>query len=148
SWGNFHRVAKTLYYRLDHPNSLTHDWARTPSDRKRAVLMTLFTGLLEASVPLCRTPEQRIFFQQFILDRIVSNYLNWPGTGPDASEKFIAECLERLKFEGNSHLLRQEELPPILQELKHQPDKKVLERSRMRRIIYRMRQRSRMARVI
>ncbi len=33
---------------------------------------TLFTGLLEAAMPLCRTPEERLFFQQAILDQIVA----------------------------------------------------------------------------
>ena len=42
-----------------------------PEDRKRAVWTTLFTGLLEAAMPLCRTPEERLFFQQTIVDRIV-----------------------------------------------------------------------------
>src|SRR5262245_40460525 len=48
-WGNFRRVAKPLYYRLDHPCSFTNDWYRCPEDRKRTVLTTLFTALLEAA---------------------------------------------------------------------------------------------------
>src|SRR5262245_1102324 len=66
-WGNFRRVAKPLYYKLDHPRSFTNDWNRCPEDRKRAVMTTMFTGLLEASMPLCRTPEERLFVQQFTL---------------------------------------------------------------------------------
>jgi hypothetical protein len=58
----------------------------------------------------------------------------------------ITDCLDRVRLEGNTHLLRKEELPPILQELK--PDIKGLERSRMRRFIYQMHRRSRMARAI
>ena len=61
-WGNFRRVAKPLYYRLDHPRSFTSAWFSSPEDRKRAALTRLFTGLLEVAVPLCRTPEQRRFF--------------------------------------------------------------------------------------
>jgi glycosyltransferase involved in cell wall biosynthesis len=145
-WGNFRRVAKPLYYRLDHLRSITSALRRVPDDRKRAALTTLFTGLLEVAVPLCRTPEERQFIQRFILDRIVFSYLYWwPGNAPSA-EKIIADCLERLRLEGHTHLVRKEELPPILQVLK--PDIKGLERSRMRRFIYQMHRRSRMARVI
>ena len=71
-WGNFRRVAKPLYYRLDHPRSFTSEYSSSPEDRKRAAWTTLFTGLLEAAMPLCRTPEERLFFQQTILDRIVA----------------------------------------------------------------------------
>ena len=35
-----------------------------------AHLTTLYTGLLEATMPVCRTPEERFFFQQLILDRV------------------------------------------------------------------------------
>lgn len=148
-WGNFRRVAKPLYYRLDHPRSFTNAYViSSPEDRKRAVLTTLLTGLLEAAVLLCRTPEERRFFQQLILDRIVVNYLIWCSNEPNSAEKIIDDCLERLRLEGNTHLLRKEELPPILQELKRRPDIKVLKRSRMRRFIYRMHQRSRMGRAI
>ena len=73
----------------------------------------MFTGLLEAAMPLCRTPEERLFFQQIILDRIVvsPSYLYHPSNEPNSSEKLIAECLERLRYEGNTHLLSAEELP-------------------------------------
>jgi glycosyltransferase involved in cell wall biosynthesis len=145
-WGNFRRVAKPLYYRLDHPRNITSALRNVPDDRKRAALTTLFTGLLEAAVPLCRTPEERQFIQRFILDRIVLSYLYWWPSNEPPAEKIIADCLERLSLEGNTHLLRKEELPLILQELK--PDIKGLERSRMRRFIYQMHQRSRMGRVI
>jgi hypothetical protein len=144
-WGNFRRVAEPLYYRLDHPRSFTNQYFSVSEDRKRAVRTTLFTGLLEATMPLCRIPEERLFFHQFIFDHIVAA---WPGKESASWEKILAECLERLRFERNTHLLRQEELPPILRELKRRPDIGVFERSRMRRFIHRIRQRSQMARVI
>jgi glycosyltransferase involved in cell wall biosynthesis len=148
-WGNFMRVAKPLYYRLDHPRSFTNEHIGSPGDQKRAVLTTLFTGLLEAAVPLCRTPEERQFFQQFILGRIVTTWTSWwPSNNPDYTDQIVADCLERLRREGNVHLLRPEELPAILQELKRQPDVEVLKRSRIRRFMHRMHQRSRTARVI
>jgi hypothetical protein len=153
-WGSFRRVAEPLYYRLDHPHSFTNKYLSSSEDRKRAVWTTMFTGLLEAAMPLCRTPEERRFVQQIILDRIVvyrpeRPYHYRPSNEPNSSEKLITECLERLRYEGNTHLLGVEELSPILQELQHRLDEiKLLKRSRMRRVIYRIRQRSQMARVI
>jgi glycosyltransferase involved in cell wall biosynthesis len=155
-WGNFRRVGKPLYYRLDHVHSYTtmrgftgkgyHDW---PEDRKRGAWTTMFTGLLDAAIPFCRTPEERRFFQQAIFERIVvyPSYLYRPAADSN-SERLITECLERLECEGNTHLLRREELSPILQQLKRRPNIKVLERSPTRRVIYRIRQRSQMARIL
>jgi glycosyltransferase involved in cell wall biosynthesis len=148
-WGNFRRVAKPLYYRLDHPHNFTNTHINSPSDRKRAVLTTLFTGLLEAALPFCHTPEERQFFQQFTLDRIVTTWASWwPSNDPNYTDKIVASCLERLKLEGNVPLLRPEELPPILRELKSRPSIEVLKRSRIRRFVYRMHQRARIGRVI
>jgi len=114
-----------------------------PDDRKQAALTTWFAGMLEVAVPLCRTPEERRLIQRFILDRIVFSYLYWWPSNEPSAENIIADCLERLRLEGNTHLLRKEELPPILQE----SHIKRLEWSRMRRFIYQMHQRSRMASV-
>jgi len=119
-WGNFRRVPEPLYYRLDHAHNYHKEWFGWPDARKRAAWTTLFTGLLEAAMPLCRSPEERLFFQQVILDRVVvfrpeRNYLYRPTNAPDSSGKLIAECLERLRYEGNAHLLGIEELPAILQ---------------------------------
>jgi glycosyltransferase involved in cell wall biosynthesis len=144
-WGNFKRVAEPLYYRLDHPRSLTRDFRNWPEDRKRAASTTIFTGLLEAAMPLCRTPEERLLTQQIILDHTVAF---WPTNEPNSSERIIADCLARLKFEGNMHLLSHEELQLILRELKCRPDFKVLAQSLVRRVIYRIHKRSRPARVI
>ena len=96
------------------PSSFTNVYYRTSEDRKRAVRTTVFTGLLEACMPLCRTPEERLFFQQAIFDQIVA----FPERNkPNSSGKLMAECLERLRYEGNTHLLTAEEIPPILQGL-------------------------------
>jgi glycosyltransferase involved in cell wall biosynthesis len=118
-WGNFRRVPQPLYYRLDHPGNYHKEWFGWSDERKRAAWTTLFTGLLEAAMPLCRTPEERLFLQQVILDRVVvfrpeRNYLYCPTNEPHSSGKLIAECLERLKFEGNEYLLGLEELPAVL----------------------------------
>jgi glycosyltransferase involved in cell wall biosynthesis len=146
-WGNFRRVAEPLYYRLDRADSFTNEFVASPKDRKRAALSTLFTGLLEAAMPLCRTPEERLFFQQAILYRVVAHPVWPPRNETHSSKKLIAECLERLRYEGNAHLLGVEELSPILQKLqRHLPE--LHQPSRIRRGIYKIRQRSRLGRLI
>lgn len=116
-WGNFRRIPKPLYYRQDHPDNYHKSWYKWPDERKRAAWTTMFTGLLEAAIPLCRTPGERLFIQQVILDRIVisrpdRNYIYRPGNDPQFRGKLIAECLERLRFEGNENLLGLPELTP------------------------------------
>jgi GT2 family glycosyltransferase len=114
-WGNFRRIPRSLYYRLDHAHNYHKHWHSWPEQRKRAAWTTMFTGLLEAAMPLCRTPEERLSLQQVILDRIVvflpsRPYLYVPKNEPHSGGKLIAECLDRLKFEGNAHLLGLDEL--------------------------------------
>lgn len=118
-WGNFRRVPQSLYYRLDHPDNYHKEWYGWPEQRKRAAWTTMFTGLLQAAMPLCRTPEERLFLQQVILDRVVvfrpnRNYLYCPTNEPHSGGKLIAECLARLRLEGNERLLDLEELPAAL----------------------------------
>lgn len=119
-WGNFRRVPQSLYYRLDHAHNFHKEWFGWPEERKRAAWTTMFTGLLEAAMPLCRSPEERLFFQQVILDRVTvyrpqRNYLYCPTNQPLGSGQLIAECLQRLRDEGNEHLLGPEDLPAFLQ---------------------------------
>jgi glycosyltransferase involved in cell wall biosynthesis len=118
-WGSFIRVPEPLYYRLDHAGNYHKQWFDWPPERKRASWTTLFTGLLEATMPVCKTPEERLFFQQFILDRIAvfrpEQSYHFAPESPHSSGALIAECLERLAREGNMHLLGPEELPAILQ---------------------------------
>jgi hypothetical protein len=145
-WGNFRRVAELLYYKLDHPQSFTNAYFSSPQDRKRAVLTTLFTGLLEAALPLCRTPDQRLFVQQAIVDRVVFDPTR---NEPNSSGRLLAECLERLRYDGNTHLLGVDELPSVLQGLQCQRDEpRLLEWSRPRRLIYRIRRRSQLGRLL
>lgn len=118
-WGSFIRVPEALYFRLDHADNYHKQWFDWPLERKRASWTTLFTGLLEATMPVCTTPEERLFFQQFILDRIVvfrpgQSYHYMPDS-PQSAGALIAECLERLEREGNMHLLGTDEIPAILQ---------------------------------
>jgi glycosyltransferase involved in cell wall biosynthesis len=118
-WGSFVRIPEALYYRLDHPENYHKQWFDWPEERKRGSWTTLFTGLLEATMPVCATPEERLFFQQFILDRIVvvragQSYHYIPKSA-QASGELISECIERLTREGNMHLLGIGELPAILQ---------------------------------
>ena len=70
-------------------------------------------------MPVCTTPEERLFFQQFILDRVTvvrpGQSYHYAPKSPQASGALIAECLERLAREGNMHLLGTDEIPAILQ---------------------------------
>jgi glycosyltransferase involved in cell wall biosynthesis len=138
-WGNFRRVAKPLYYRLDHPRNFSSDFWNSPPERKRAVFTTLFTGYLEAAMPLCRTPQERLLFQQIIADKIVTSLKSFDPSSP---EKLLAHCLERLQYEGNTNLLRAEEVPQILQGLRLQQK---VERSLIRKVVYRIGVQSKMA---
>jgi hypothetical protein len=91
-------------------------------------------------------PEERLYFQQTILGRVVAYHPFCVSNEPNSAEKLIAECLERLRFEGNTHLLRVEEVPQVIQEVQRRLE--LLERSRIRRAIYDIRQRSRFGRLI
>ena len=145
-WGDFTRVAEPLYYRLDHPRSFTSEYDNLAEDRKRAIWTTLFTGLLDAAMPLCHTLDERLFFQQTIIDLIV---VSRTRKEPNSSGRLMTECLERLRHEGNTHLLGSTELPQILQGLQRRMDEiKLLERSRIRGAIYRIRRQSRIAKFI
>jgi hypothetical protein len=137
-WGTFRRVAKPLYYRLDHPRSFSSDSARLSEDRKRAASIALFTGLLEAALPICRTPEERLFFEETTFHKIAS----WMRLEPNSSQQLMEKCLERLKSEGNAHLVRIEEVPAIIRGFHL---RKESEQSRMRKVIYRMHQQSQLA---
>ena len=65
-----------------------------------------------------------------------------------SSEHFVAECLERLRYEGNTHLLNVKEFPSILHELKNRVDEiRSSDRSRFGRVISQSRQRYRFAQV-
>lgn len=105
-WGSFMRVAEPLYYRLDHPKSFTSAFYRSPGDRKRAVWTTLFTGLIEATAPLCHTQPQRRLMQTAIVDRVV---LFPTGSAYQDAERFFSECIDRLRFEAKADLIEPEE---------------------------------------
>lgn len=145
-WGHFRRVPKPLYYRLDHARSYTRGhWA----GEARAAWPTMFTGLLEAAIPICRTAEERRFIQQIILERIIA-FPPLQGIAGDNSPKtLIAECLERLRCEGNTHLLNVEEFHAIHLNLQARVDRiKKIERSRLGKAISQMEQRYRMGKLI
>jgi len=107
-WGSFIRVPEPLYLRLDHAGNYHKQWYDWPDERKRASWTTMFTGLLEATMPVCTAPEERVFFQQYILDRIAvirpgQPYL-YVAPMPHEAGIVMLECIERLKKEGNAHL--------------------------------------------
>jgi glycosyltransferase involved in cell wall biosynthesis len=118
-WGPFLRWDEPLYLRRDHAGNYHKTYFDWPEEKRRASWTTLFTGLLEAVMPVCTTPEERLFFQQFILDRICvvrrgQSYHYEPPT-PHAAGALMRECIDRLAQEGNLHLLGPRELPDILQ---------------------------------
>jgi hypothetical protein len=118
-WGDFIRVPEPLYYKLDHANNYHKHYLSWPHARLRESWTTMFTGLLEAAMPICRTPEERLFCQQLIVDRVsvyrsTRPYIYCPPHFESAG-KFMAECLARLKHEGNEHLLAADDLPNLLQ---------------------------------
>jgi hypothetical protein len=71
-----------------------------------------------------------------------TNETNW-------SEQFAVECLERLRHEGNTHLLNLKDFPSLLEELQCRVDEiRSVERSRLSRGISQIRQRYRFAKII
>jgi hypothetical protein len=145
-WGSFKRVSKPLYYRLDHPRSFSNEFFEGSDNRQRAAWATIFTGLLEAVMPLCRTPEERVFFQKAVLYQLIANPTMRPRNEAYSPKKLIAECLERLSYEGNSEIFNANDLAPFIQQLHHLPSSPTL--SRTRKGIYKIRQRSHLARII
>ena len=142
-WGNFTRVAEPLYYRLDHARSYTREYW---SGAHKAAWTTLFTALLDAGMRACRTPEQRLFFQQAILDRVIAFPFRQSN---NSAKEAAAEFLERLRYEGNTHLLDVREFTSILQDLQYRVDElKRIEPSRLRRGISQIRHRYRFGKLI
>jgi hypothetical protein len=145
-WGDFRRIPAPLYYRLDHSRSYTREyWGGAAAQ----AWTTLFTGVLDAAMRVCRTPEERRFFQQTILDRLIAYPPFRESNEAISSEQLAAECLERLRHEGNTHLLNVKEFPSILEELQCRVDEiRSVGRSRLGRGISQIRQRYRFAKVI
>lgn len=148
-WGSFKRVAKPLYFKLDHANSFTRDYWDWADDRRRAAWATMFTGLLEGAIPVCNTQEERFFFQKAILGRIIAYpYFRWDDLHTN-SEKLVAECLGRLKKEENTHLLTEQEIPGLLKTLPTEVNEiRLSERSRLRKGIRYIRKRYQLSRFL
>ena len=113
--GSFVRLPEPLYLRLDHPENYHKENWTWPDERKRAAWTTMFTGMLEAILPVCQTPAERLYAQHVILDRVSviregRPYLYLP-IRPNSSGRLILECLERLRHEGNMHLLGDDKFP-------------------------------------
>jgi hypothetical protein len=148
-WGNFTRVGLPLYFRLDRPDSFSRKYMSGPEEWKQAVWTTMFTGLLDAAMPACRTQNERKFFQQAVFDRVLA----YPHFGHMAEQNlpdtFPAECFDRLRTEGNTHLLNADEFSLLVQGSKRRVNEiRLTERSRMCRGLHRIRQRSRLANLI
>jgi hypothetical protein len=138
-WGSFKRVPKSIYYRLYRADSLGNEFNLRPKLWKQNVWPTLVTALLDAVIPICRTPEERMFMQQVILDKIVAYPHFHSNTELNSSNTIIAKCVERVKHEGNSHLLDVQDLPAIVEGQKRRVEI-MLSRSRVRKAIYMSRQ--------
>ena len=104
SMGQLHKGSRSAVLGLDHAGNYHKQRHAWPKKRKRAAWTTLFTGLLEATLPMCAIPEDRLFFQQFILDRVVvvrsGQSYHYKPASSRKSGALIAECLEWLAREG------------------------------------------------
>jgi len=151
-WGSFIRVREPLYIRLDHEGNYHKQWFDWPDEKKRASWTTLFTGLLEATMPVCATREEQVFFQQFILDRVAvvrpGQSYHYAAHSVQASGALMVECIERLKKEGNTkffsdllHLEFQEEAERLAEENRAlATELEILKRSRALRLARKVRQ--------
>jgi len=147
-WGNFKRVPKPIYYRLYRDDGFGRQIQFRSELWKQNAWPTIFTALLDAVIPICRTPEERLFMQQVILDQIVAypNLIFDPNNELNSSDA-IAKCIERVKLEGNSHLLDVQDLPAIVEGQKRRLEI-MLSRSPVRMAIYRSRQAYRLAKLV
>src|SRR5262249_38455075 len=147
-WGNFKRVPKPIYYRLSRPDSLGNEYQSRPKAWKQDVWPTMFTALLDAAIPICRTSEARLFMRRVILDQIVAYPNLRPNEEPNSLHSIVAKCVERVEFEGNSHLLDVQELPAILQGQKRRVEIVLHKRSRVRRAINESQERYQLGKLI
>ena len=87
--------------------------------------------------------------QQVILDQIVAypNLIFNPNYELNSSDTIIVKCVERVKLEGNSHLLDVQDLPAIVEGQKHRLEI-MWSRSRVRKAIYQSRQAYRLAKLV
>jgi hypothetical protein len=108
----------------------------------RAAWTTLFTAVLDAAMRSCRTPQEQRFLQEAIFERIAA-FAQFQGN----PEGMMAEFLERLRYEGNAHLLDAQEFPAILQTFaSRMVDFK--RHARLRRGLFQIRQRYELAKLI
>lgn len=118
-WGSFVRVPEPLYFRLDHADNFHKDNHTWPEARKRAAWTTMFTGMLEAILPVCTTAEERLYVLHLVLDRVTVTRPGRPTlyipSSPQSAGALIGECVERLRHEGNMLLLKTDELAAVLQ---------------------------------
>jgi glycosyltransferase involved in cell wall biosynthesis len=112
-WGAFLRVPEPIYFRRIHADNYHKQNAVRSDDLKLDDWTTLFTGFLQAVQPCCKSVEQRLYFQHYILDRLCirrqgRSFWVRPARIED-SGKFMLRCFERLEAEGLGHLW----LPPV-----------------------------------
>lgn len=147
-WGDFERVGSALYYRVDHSDSFTRQSLAAVDDRKSAAWTTVFTGLLEAAIPLCKGALDRRFFQDLIIGRTIA-FPSFYRTDTEFSFPLVCESLARLEVEGNSHLVCGEEVPLVMTAARPRFDEIMRARqSRLSGAMYHVRQRVRLAAVL
>jgi hypothetical protein len=102
-WGDFVRVPHPLYYKLDHGANFHKSWLDWPFEKKVSAWTTLFTGLLEAAIPLCSNAYELAYVEHLALDRVV---VGRPGrttlyipSDPSSAGRLKIQCYERLKYE-------------------------------------------------
>jgi hypothetical protein len=108
----------------------------------------MFTGLLDATIPICRTPEERLFMQRAILDQIVAYPNLRQNNELNSTDSIIAKCVQRVKHEGISHLLNMRELPAILKGQRRRIEIMLSGPSHLRKAIYKSGQVYRLGKLI
>jgi len=118
-WGAFIRVPFPIYYRLDHAENFYKSWHDWPEAKIRAAWTTMFTGLLDAAIPLCRTAQERAFMLHLILDRVTAFrpnrilYLYKPTNDPQVCGELIGECFARLHHERQTNMIDDWDFPEL-----------------------------------
>jgi glycosyltransferase involved in cell wall biosynthesis len=117
-WGAFVRVPEPLYLRRIHAANYTKQSFSWTDEKKLEDWTTVFTGLLEAVLPLCESIEEQLYFQHFILDRIcvVRAGQDHPAVPRSVHQggEFILACFDRWLKEGRR---TQWLVPPHLEQI-------------------------------
>jgi GT2 family glycosyltransferase len=71
--GAMRRVPRVMYFKRQHPKSISREWfERWPQERRRAALIGLCAGLLEAALPVGRSERERFRLLFAVLELLAS----------------------------------------------------------------------------